>query len=601
MGFFRWFKNSSKMKRWILLILVGIVLVAYGMVKAITGEMQEFSSLALIIASFVGGFVCIIIGIVYIQKRTLELLVQETDSRDEAKEGKVKSLIFNKKIYNEGPKVVVIGGGSGLNSVVKGLKKYTSNITAIVTVSDYGEPTTLSRKELEALPLDDIKSSFVALSDNEDAMQKILEYKFEDGKLRGLNFGDIFLLGMTKKFGDLSKAVEGSKNVLNITGKVLPVTLEPIQICAELTDGTEIDERNKIGEIVADRLSRISRVFIKPTSAVPAPGVIEAIEQADAIIIGPGNLYTNVIPNLLVRGISKAIKESKAFKIYIANLMTEPEQTDNYTLSDHIKAIIDHVGQGVIDYCFYDTGEVLPDYIKKYNIKGQDLVEADPDKVKGLGVKLIQRNMSMIEEDHIKHNPDVLASSVIQLVVEDMRFNDMQNDYKYVALDNKLKNSKKIIRKFKKDKNKALRERKRKDKSERFTGKGKFASKYGDRIQAIQESDDEKAKQKRDMLVKAINDTDKYDGPEEGILLKEEHIDKSNNDKREEIEKVEKAEEKKAKKESKKTLEVKINEGKSNRIAELKKRMTRAEKEAEFEKNRARRLLREREEKNKGQ
>ena len=189
-GFFKWFGNQSKMKRWILLILLGIILASYGMMNLLIGKELNFIELAKIVISFVVGFTIVIIAIIFMQKRTLELFVQDTDSRAEAKDGNVKSLIFNKKIYDEGPNIVVIGGGAGLDSVLKGLKNYTNNITAIVTVSDYGRVATDSRKMLETLPLDDIKNSFVALSSNEAVMEGILNYKFTQGRLSGKRAGD---------------------------------------------------------------------------------------------------------------------------------------------------------------------------------------------------------------------------------------------------------------------------------------------------------------------------------------------------------------------------------------------------------------------------
>lgn len=323
-GFFKWFDNESKMKRWIALILIGIVLASYGMMNLLIGKELNFGDVAKIILSFVIGFTLVIVGIVFMQKRTLELFVKETDAREEAKDGNVKSLIFNKKVYDEGPNIVVIGGGAGLDSVLKGLKNYTNNITAIVTISDYGRAATDSRKMLETLPLDDIKNSFVALANNEPVMNGILNYKFTSGRLKELSFGDIYLLAMKEMYGDFTSSVEQSKNVLNMTGRVLPVTLEAIDICAELEDGTIVENKDKIPEAVYSKVSKINRIFINPSNCMPAPGVIEAIQKADAIIIGPGSLYTNVIPNLLVKGVAKAIRENKGFKIYISNIMTEP-------------------------------------------------------------------------------------------------------------------------------------------------------------------------------------------------------------------------------------------------------------------------------------
>ena len=273
--------------------------------------------------------------------------------------------------------------------------------------------------------------------------------------------------------------------------------MEEIKICAELEDGTVIESKNKIPEVINNKACKISRIFINPSNCKPAPGVIEAIEEADAIVIGPGSLYTNVIPNLLVKGVAKAIKESKAFKIYVSNLMTEPGQTDNYSLSEHIKAINDHAGKGVIEYCIYDTGEIIPEYIRKYNLQGSELVEQDTSKVKVEGVSLIQRNLSQIENGYIRHNPDAIATSIIQLICDDLKFNNMENNTQYVMLNNKLKDTKKTLKKKDKEDKKQTKEKKSKHDKK---NKSKFFEKYSDRIQSIKESDlkqKEKAKMQK--------------------------------------------------------------------------------------------------------
>lgn len=496
-GFFRWFKSNTKIKRWILLIIIGILLCCYGMATVLTSRQMEFIDLAKIAGIFVVGFILIIYSIVAIQKRMLEILVRDTDNRlqnndKKNKKAEVKSLIFNKRVYNQGPKIVVIGGGTGLNSVLKGLKNYTDNITAIVTVSDYGEQKTESRKILETLPLDDVKESIVALSAKEDAMEKLMNFKFDSGKLSKMSFGDVYFLAMQELYKDFTESVKQSQNIFNMTGKVLPVTMEEIKICAELEDGTVIESKEKIPEVINDKTCKISRVFITPSNCKPAPGVLEAISEADAIIIGPGSLYTNVIPNLLVKGVAKAIKESKAFKVYVSNLMTEPGQTDNYTLSEHIKAINDHAGKGVIEYCIYDTGEIIPEYVRKYNMEGAEVVEQDTSKVKIEGVHLIQRNLSYIENGFIRHNPDAIAASIIQLICDDLKFNNMENNAQYMMLNNKLKDSKKSLKKTNKDKTKKMNEAKGKRTKK---GQSKFFEKYSERIQSIQESD-EKQKEK---------------------------------------------------------------------------------------------------------
>ena len=482
-GFFRWFRSSTKMKRWMLLILIGIVLACYGMAEILTGQRLDFWPLVKIIACFVVGFVFVVSGMIHMQKRTLELLVQETDDRIEDKKAKVNSLIYNKKIYDQGPKIVAIGGGTGLNAVLRGLKNYTDNLTAIVTVSDYGEIVPESRKMLQTMPLDDIKESIVALSKDEAKMSQLMNAQFNQGRLKDLCFGDIYFLGMKEVCGEFTQSIEQTKDILNITGRVLPVTLEPIQICAELEDGTVIESRDKIPAMVNSKTSKISRIFINPTNCKVAPGVLEAIQEADAIVIGPGSLYTNVIPNLLVKGVAKAIRESKAFKIYVSNIMTEPGQTDNYTLSDHIKAIHEHAGKGVIEYCIYDTGELIPEYIRKYNMQGQDLVEIDSGKAKAEGIYLMQRDISYVTGQYIRHNPDAIAASIIQLICDDLKFKDMQNDTKYVLLNDRLKQAKKSLKQSRKNDNM------RKTKKQKPKGESKFAKKYKERIESIQESE----------------------------------------------------------------------------------------------------------------
>ena len=488
-GFFRWFKSNTKMKRWIILILIGIILCCYGMAKVLTSKQMDFDELAKIVAIFAIGFILIIYSIVAIQKRTLEILVEDTDKRNAEEKSNVKSLIFNKKVYNQGPKIVVIGGGNGINSVLRGLKKYTDNITAIVTVSDYGEKKTESRRVLDALPLDDIKGSIVALSENEESMEKLMNFKFKYGRLSNLSFSDMYFIAMQDTYKDFTESVKQSQNIFNITGKVLPVTMEEIKICAELEDGTVIESKDKIPEVINEKTCKINRIYINPSNCKPAPGVIDAIMQADAVIIGPGSLYTNVIPNLLVKGVAKAIKETKAFKIYVSNLMTEPGQTDNYTLSEHIKAINEHVGKGVIEYCIYDTGEIVPEYLRKYNMEGSELVEQDTSKVKIEGVYLIQRNLSYIENGYIRHNPDAIAASIIQLICDDLKFNNMENNAQYMMLNNKLKDSKKTLKKQAKENKKKISEKKKEKEEKEKQRKSKFFKKYSERIESIQESD----------------------------------------------------------------------------------------------------------------
>ena len=501
-GFFKWFSSSTKMKRWMFLILLGIVLACYGICEImVTKELNSIWEVAKIIISFVVGFTFIIVGLICSQKRVLELLIEDTDTRLSGgnKDVNVKSLIFNKEVYEQGPNIVVIGGGSGLNTVLKGLKNYTKNITGIVTISDYGKIASDSRKELNLLPLDDVRDSIISLAYDEETMSKLLNYEFSNEKLKNLSFGDIYLSAIKDVCGDFTKSIEKTSNVLNIAGKILPVTLDEMKICAELDDGTIIEEKDKIATAVFDKVAKINRIFITPTNCRPAPGVIEAIENADVIIIGPGSLYTNVIPNLLVKNISKSIKDSKATKIYISNIMTELGQTDDYSIMDHINAIYEHAGQELFDYCIYDTGEVIPEYIKMYNKKGADLVEQDISKVKAKGIKVLQRNLSSVVGDSIRHDADAVAASVIDLICDDLKFKNKQNNPQYVMLNSRLKDKKKSTKIKIKEKKNIIKNAEKEHKSnlnKRRTSK--FNSKYRDRIESIQTSDEKRQQNLRE-------------------------------------------------------------------------------------------------------
>ena len=497
-GLWHWLKSSSKMKRWIFLVLVGIVMTCYGIAKILVQKEMEFAEAGKVIAVFVVGFTCIVLGLVFLNKRNMELFIEATDDRMKNKKNvNVKSLIFDRKIYDQGPKIVAIGGGAGLNTVLTGMKRYTDNITAIVAVSEYGKIPNNSRRALgTTLPFEEVKDSIVALSaDKQGELDKILNHEMTNERLRGLKFSDIYFTAMKEIYKNDAISIAKSNSIFNITGNVMPVTTEEMKICAELENGYVVEEKDKIPEIVNDKVTKINRVFLRPSNCKPAPGVLEAIRDADSIIIGPGSLYTNVIPNLLVNGVAKAIKESKAIKIYINNIMTEPGQTDDYSVEDHIKAIIDHCGEGLIDYCIYDTGEIIPEFIKKYNFEGQDLVEQDIEKVKG--IKFLQRNLSMISDEHIRHDPNLVASSIIELICDDLKYQDKQNDPQYLMLNTKLKEEKRINKIKKNMERKSKKGIEPKEKNSSKKGKSKFSNKYSDRIASIREAD-EKARKKNE-------------------------------------------------------------------------------------------------------
>ena len=488
-GMAHWLKSSSKMKRWIFLILVGIVLTCYGIAKILVQKEMEFIDAGKVVVIFVIGFTCIVLGLIFLNKRNMELFIEATDDRMKNKKNvNVKSLIFDKTIYDKGPKIVAIGGGAGLNTVLAGMKRYTDNITAIVAVSEYGKQPNLSRAVLgTTLPFEEVKDSIVALSAKEsNELEKILNHEMENPNLRGLKFSDIYFTAMKEIYKNDTTSIEKSNSIFNIIGNVKPVTAEEVRICAELENGYVVEEKDKIPEIVNDKLTKINRVYLKPSNCKPAPGVLEAIKEADSIIIGPGSLYTNVIPNLLVNGVAKAIKESKAIKIYVNNIMTEPGQTDDYSVEDHIKAIIEHCGEGLIDYCIYDTGEVIPEYIKMYNKEGADLVEQKISDTSIKKIKFIKKNISTIIDGKIRHDPYMIAESAIKLICNDMKYQDKESDPTYIMLNAKLQSDKRIS-KLKKEKRKRDKRAEKRgiNPNTKNKTKSKFSMKYSDRIKSI--------------------------------------------------------------------------------------------------------------------
>lgn len=505
-GLFYWFKDGAKMKRWIMLILVGVVFASFGMSNIlVSGDTITFAQAAKIIIYFVIGFTCVVLGLIFINKRTMELFIEATDDRIEGDERvNVNNLIFNKKIYEKGPKIVVIGGGNGLNNLLSGLKKYTSNITAVVTVSDYGENITKNNEKMRYLQLEDIKNGIASLSFTEESkMKELLNYKFNSGSLKGVPFSDLYFSAMSDITKGNAEAVKESNEIFKIYGKVLPITEEEIKICAELENGYVVENKSKISEIVYDKMTRINRVYLNPTNCRPTPGILEAIEEADCIIMGPGSLYTNIIPNLLVNGVSRTIRESKAIKLYVCNIMTDPGQTDNYSVSDHINSIVEHCGEGIIDYCLYDTGEVIPEFIKKYNKEGADLVDQDLDNCKDKKVKFLKENLSVISEDCIRHNANLISDVALKLICDDLRFRDKQNDPEYLMMNTKLKEDKRIN----KQKKKALKSKNNEKESKSIVSKekgkkSKFAAKYSDRIESIKNSDMKAMQRKKNIEAK---------------------------------------------------------------------------------------------------
>jgi uncharacterized cofD-like protein len=300
---------------------------------------------------------------------------------------KVTSLVLSKQNHRgrltKGPRIVVIGGGTGLGTILRGLKEITPNLTAIVAVADDGGSSGRLRRDYGILPPGDIRSCLVAMADLEPLMEKLFQYRFSgDSDLAGHSFGNLFLTAMTDITGDFVAAIKESSKVLAVRGVVLPATLADVTLKAELIDGTII-----YGESTISRSKiPIKQVSLEPEGSKPLPDAINAINEADVIILGPGSLFTSIIPNLLVTEIAKAIKDSKAIKIYVCNAMTQPGETTHFTAGDHLRAIINHAGFGLVDIAIVNTDRVPADILERYHAEGSGQVAVDFEKIRNLGV-----------------------------------------------------------------------------------------------------------------------------------------------------------------------------------------------------------------------
>ena len=307
------------------------------------------------------------------------------------------------------PKIVALGGGTGLSVMLRGLKKYTDDITAIVTMADDGGGSGKLRSELGMLPPGDIRNCLSALAEIEPTMRELFNYRFSDGNLRGQSFGNLFIAAMVGISDSFEEAVRKTGDVLAVNGQVIPVTCNDINLCAHFENGGEVLGESKIAEAKKQCGSKIKSVTLVPQNPTPAEGVVESILDADLILLGPGSLYTSIIPNLLVSGVVDAIKKSGAPVVYICNIMTQPGETEGYMAIDHINAINGHAGEKIIDYCIVNTGEIDARMIKKYELDNASPVLVNKERIEGEGIKLICRDIYEITNETIRHSSMKLA------------------------------------------------------------------------------------------------------------------------------------------------------------------------------------------------
>lgn len=318
----------------------------------------------------------------------------------------------------QGPRITVIGGGHGLSNMLRGLKQYTENISAIVTVADDGGGSGMLRQDLGMPPPGDIRNCLEALANTEPLMRELMQYRFKDGSLAGQSFGNLFLAALNGISDSFDVAVSRMSDVLAITGKVLPVTTADVQLEAEFENGASVVGESRIFYCKKQEDCRIREVRLLPENSKALPAAVAAIREADILVLGPGSLYTSIIPNLLVDGIVDEIRDSDALKVYVANVMTQEGETEEYTLSDHIQALFKHSVPGLFDLCLANSSPIPDVVAARYAEEGAELLRYDADACAALGVEVIQRPVAIVDHDYVRHHPDRLARELILLHAE---------------------------------------------------------------------------------------------------------------------------------------------------------------------------------------
>lgn len=433
-----WFRPGIRVKRWLLLAAVGIACISLGLsflLREIYLSLLEKTLSAFLILS---GCVLVFLSIKYLTQTFFHVIIK-SGFRISLDADRLSNMLYEKRILIKGPKIVAFGGGTGLSTMLRGLKTYSSNITAIVTVADDGGGSGMLRTDLGMLPPGDIRNCVLALADTEPIMEKLLQYRFEDGMLKGQSFGNLFLAAMDGISNSFEEAVRKMSDVLAVTGRVMPVTLDNMTLCAELEDGYTVCGESSIGGHNQTHAGRIRRVFLQEQNVKPLQDALDAILEADVIVLGPGSLYTSIIPNLLVEGVCDALRKTNAIKIYVCNVMTQPGETDHYSVTDHIRAIESHSFQGIIDYCFVNTQDIPQHLKEKYLEEGGETVVVDVDAAAKSGIRIVGGDFVSVKNDLVRHDPRKLAEAVIDLVAESVLAKDKKRTIDYYYVKDRLK------------------------------------------------------------------------------------------------------------------------------------------------------------------
>ncbi|MBD2047576.1 YvcK family protein [Coleofasciculus sp. FACHB-64] len=421
-SWFKWLAPGLLVKRWLLISVGGVLLTSLGLAIWVKltpiflliqfiGNILE--AITTIIPNYVSGPIAIGLGLFFIflgQTRSMGAITEVLKpSQDEEL---IDVLLAHRKL-NRGPKIVAIGGGTGLSTLLRGLKEYSAHITAIVTVADDGGSSGRLRREIGVLPPGDIRNCIAALADQEKLLTELFQYRFKAGDgLNGHSFGNLFLTAMSDITGDLEQAIAASSQVLAVRGRVLPATLCDVRLWAELEDGRTIEGESSITEANG----QIKKIGCIPSNPPALPKALQAIEEADYIIIGPGSLYTSVIPNLLVPEIAEAIAQKQVPRIYVCNIMTQPGETQGYTVADHIRAIDAACGRPLFNAVLVQRKVPSANALIRYAQESSHPVFLDREAIGLLGRRIVLTNVmdEDLETGYVRHNPERLARVLLR-------------------------------------------------------------------------------------------------------------------------------------------------------------------------------------------
>lgn len=424
MRWITWLYPGINVKRWLFLFTIGVLMCAMGLAFLfnfqIMGALEELvfqftyaatGKYSNVLVVLVGGlFVIFGLGfMIYGTRKTIKSVVSAIIPEQN---GSLMEKVFVQRKLTHGPAITVVGGGTGLSTLLRGMKYITNNCTAVVTSADDGGSSGRLRKELGIIPPGDLRNCLTALADREPLMERLMQYRFKgDSPLAGHCFGNLFIAAMAEAEGGMEEGLNATSQILKVRGRVIPSTLEDIQLQAEMSDGTIIAGESQIPKA----RKRIRKMHMRPANAPAAKGAVEAILKADVLVLGPGSLYTSVVPNLLVEEIREAILKSEAVKVYVCNVMTQPGETDGYGALEHVKALIDHVGNQFLDYVIVNDEKITAEQLKQYYAEGAMPVTPDVEKIRKLGITVVPASL-ISKNDLVRHDPRKLARTLIMLI-----------------------------------------------------------------------------------------------------------------------------------------------------------------------------------------